>query len=174
MIDSNFLNRFPIILLTTRTTRADFPCSVLPTLNCRCAIMRRRFLHPGCKVELIDHACAIPAGIYTFVRRHDELLVFSVTPQIGFVLASSYWEHLVRPTFEPRQSTCESTFIRAYATRLKLQDSQPCSTPHAAVSMCFMSQAAIKRVTRHLAAKSGHHAPWGIFPSAHDHVSIAA
>jgi hypothetical protein len=136
--------------------------------------MNQRFLRPGSKVELTSHASAIPAGTYTFVKRHDELLVFYVSPQIGFVLASSYWEHLVRPALDTRRSTCESTFLEEYATLLQRQVSQPLAVPQAAVATCFMSQRALKRVERHFATESGPRAPREVFPSLHERVSMAA
>ena len=136
--------------------------------------MRQRFLCPGSKVELTDHANVIPAGTYTFVRRYDELLVFSVTKQVGFVLASSYWEHLVRPACDGRKSTRESNFLKEYAKRLQLQKSQGNSIPQTAVSMCFMSKAALNRVARHLAVESGTNVLREAFPHPHEHISFAA
>ena len=136
--------------------------------------MRQRFLCPGSKVELTDHANVIPAGTYTFVRRYDELLVFSVTKQVGFVLASSYWEHLVRPALDSRKSTRESTFLEEYAKRLQLQKSQANSIPQTAVSMCFMSKEALNRVARHLAVESAPSVLREAFPNPHEHKSFAA
>ncbi len=116
--------------------------------------MRHQLLSPGSTVELIDHAHVIPAGTYTFVRRHDELLVFSVTPQVGFVLASSYWEHLIRPVFTSKRNTDEATFLSRYAALHKRQDSQVNTIPQAAISACFMGKSALKRVTRYLSPDS--------------------
>lgn len=108
--------------------------------------MGHRFLCPGSKVELIAHANVIPAGTYTFIRRHDELLEFSVTPEISFVLASSYWGHLVRPACTTRKITSQSRFLERYATLLKEQEAVRDSIPEAAISMCFMSRRALNQI----------------------------
>jgi hypothetical protein len=117
--------------------------------------MGQRFLCPGSKIELTADADVIPAGTYTFVRRHDELLEFSVTPEISFVLASSYWGHLVRPTSLGKRSTSESSFLTSYAQLLTSQESKDHSILKGAVSMCFMSKKALNQVTRYLNPESG-------------------
>jgi hypothetical protein len=117
--------------------------------------MEHRFLCPGSKIELTADANVIPAGTYTFERRYDELLEFSVTPQIRFVLASSYWGHLVRPSPSRQGRTSESRFLRCYARLLKHQEAHANSIPRGAVSMCFMTKKAVNQVTRYLTSKSG-------------------
>jgi hypothetical protein len=112
--------------------------------------MNQLFLYPGVTVELVDNAHTIPAGRYTFITRYDELLVLSASEEIGIVLATSHWGHLIRLAPPGSRATSERRFLEAYSGLLSRQWSTGDEPPQSAVSMCFMGTKARRRLGAYL------------------------
>jgi hypothetical protein len=115
--------------------------------------MNQQFLYPGATIELVDNAHTIPAGRYTFITRYDELLVLSVSAEIGVVLATSYWGQLVRLAPPGSKITSEARFLEGYSELLANQRSTGDALPQSAISMCFMGPKARKRLAGYLSAR---------------------
>lgn len=112
--------------------------------------MNQSILYPGSTIELVENAHTIPAGKYTFITRYDELLVLSVSLEIGLVLAISSWGHLIRPAPQGSKTTSERRFLEEYSKLLACQRSSGDALPQSAVSMCFMGNCARKRLMTYL------------------------
>lgn len=117
--------------------------------------MTTHMLTPGTTVELTGNADTIPAGTYTFVRRYDELLVLSVSSEVGFVLASPYWAHLVQPARPGARVSSEAAFCKKYVKLLETRRSGGDSSPQGAIAVCFMGSKALARASRHLCREHG-------------------
>jgi len=112
--------------------------------------MNQLFLYPGATIELAENAHTIPAGRYTFITRYDELLVLSASEEIGIVLATSHWGHLIRLAPPGSGDTSERRFLEEYSKLLARQRSSSDALPHSAISMCFMGSRARERLMTYL------------------------
>lgn len=93
----------------------------------------------GSRWELTIDANCIPAGCYTFVERHDEFLMFQVSPDIQFALAAEYYlPYLREVTVSGASTTRRKDFLKNYLSKTRLGSTVD-SRIHA-MSFCVMAQ----------------------------------